>query len=213
MNLISRRRLSRLEIAVAERNRRAPERAACLRQVAFAHAIKLATLILHGNPKIEEPLALAWDRALDHLGLTNAPQAVLSDRLRAVVAGLPGDTEIAKIAHVLSSAPSWLLKFCRAAIDCCVLGMEFPKSSEPAPKWSRDGLRNCSWPGLPTGTIGAGPPVPKSNPWFALSFEEGMDLIRLRKIGEENWLRRDRHRFSEIRDKMNRAGAKPAISE
>jgi hypothetical protein len=50
--------------------------------------------------------------------------------------------------------------------------------------------------------MGAGPPIPKHNSISALTFEEGMDWIRLLKIGDENFLRRDRHRFNEIIDRM-----------
>ena len=89
--------------------------------------------------------------------------------------------------------------------DCALLGIELPKSSEPAPAYGRDGLRDAyyAWPDLPKGTIGAGRPIPKSNAWSALSYEEGRDLMRLDKIGEDNWLRRDRHRYFEIMAKVD----------
>jgi hypothetical protein len=94
MNLIGRRRLSRLEkrvaSVVAERKRREPEVMAWRRQAALYHATKLATLILHGNPQIDEPLAIAWERALGRLGLSGTPQELLYYRLRAVLADLPG---------------------------------------------------------------------------------------------------------------------------
>jgi hypothetical protein len=48
----------------------------------------------------------------------------------------------------------------------------------------------------------AGRPIPQPNPLRALSVEECIDLIGLHKIGEENFLRHDRHRFNEILDKM-----------
>jgi hypothetical protein len=111
------------------------------------------------------------------------------------------------------SAPRWLLHFCMASLDCSVLGIELPKSSEPAPECGRDGLRDMkSWPDLPTGTIGAGRPIPKPNP---MRPEERIDLIGLLKSGEENWSRRDRHRYREImakvdRDELSRA---PATSD
>ena len=212
MNLITRRRLSRLEkraaSAVAERKRREPERAARRREAALYHATKLVTLILHGDPQIDEPLAIAWERALAHLGLSGTPQEIFC-RLRAVVAALPGDTENAKIARVLSSAPSWLLDFCAASLDCYVLGVELPKSSEPESQYGRDGLREArdSWPDLPTGTIGAGRPIPNSNPPRTLSAEDIFDLVRLLESGEENWLRRDRHRHAEIMAKIDRDAA------
>src|SRR5262249_7480187 len=204
MSRITRRRLSRLEkrvaSEVAERKRREPELMARRRQDALYHATKLVTLILHGHPQIDEPLAIAWERALGHLGLSGTRQELLYDRLRTVLAELPGDTEIAKFAHVFRSAPSWLLHFCIVSLDCYLLGIELPKSSEPTPAYGRDGLREASgaWPDLPKGTIGAGRPIPKPNPMRALSPEETIDLIRLLDSGEEKWSRRDRHRHSEI---------------
>jgi len=213
MNLMTRRRLSRLEklaaSAVAERKRREPEKAERRRQAALYHATKLAMLILHGDPHIDEPLAIAWERALAHLGLSGTPEELLYSRLRAALAALPGDTEIAKIASVLSSAPSWLLHFCMAWYDSFVLGIELPKSSDPEPEYGRDGLREAhkSWPDLPSGTIGAGPPMPKSNPMRTLSPEEAVDLARLLKKEEENWSRRDRLRYNEITDKVDTASA------
>jgi hypothetical protein len=217
---ITNRRLSRLEklvaSVVAERKRREPEEVAWQLQSARNHATKLVTLILHGDPRIDEPLAIAWQRALTKLGLVDIHQVLLPYRLGDVVAALPGDTENAKFAHVLCSAPRWLLHFCMASLDCFVLGIELPKSSEPAPECGRDGLRDMkSWPDLPTGTIGAGRPIPKPNPMRALSPEERIDLIGLLKSGEENWSRRDRHRYREImakvdRDELSRA---PATSD
>jgi len=176
------------------------------RQAALDHATKLVTLILHGDPRIDEPLAIAWQRALTKLGLVGIHQVMLPYRLGDVVAALPGDTENAKFAHVLCSAPRWLLDFCDASLDCFVLGIDLPKSSEPAPEYGRDGLRDSidSWPELPTGTIGVGRPIPKPNPMRVLSPEECIDLIGLLKSGEENWSRRDRHRYRQIMAKVDR---------
>ena len=58
-----------------------------------------------------------------------------------------------------------------------------------------------------------GYPIPKPNPWFALSPEESVDLISLCMNGEENWLGRDRQRFSELRAKMDNWLAKLAASD
>src|SRR6266700_2691300 len=162
MTRITNRRLSRREklvaSVVAERKRREPEEMAWRRQAALDHATKLVTLILHGDPRIDEPLSIAWQRALTKLGLDRIDQVLLPYRLGDVVAALPGDTENAKFAHVLCSAPRWLLDFWDASLDCFVLGIELPKSSEPAPEYGRDGLReaNDAWTDLPKGTIGAG---------------------------------------------------------
>src|SRR5438093_4115387 len=64
-----------------------------------------------------------------------------------------------------------------------------------------------SWPDLPTGTIGAGRPIPNSHPPRTLSAEDILDLVRLLESGEENWLRRDRHRHAEIMAKIDRDAA------
>jgi hypothetical protein len=219
MSHTSNRRLSRLKKLtaplIAERKRREAEEAAWQRQAARDHATKLVTLILHGDPHIEEPLAIAWRRALDCLKLSGIPEAQLPEYLRAlVVARLPGDTENAKFAHVLGSAPLWLRYFCMASIDGIVLGFDLPKNSEPLPELGRKGLRDGmdAWPDLPTGTLGAGDPIPKPDliaretrpsPLHALSLEEAIDLIGLLEKGEENWSRRERLRLNEIMDKVD----------
>src|SRR5260370_10621869 len=95
MTRISSRRLTRLEKlaapVIAERRRRKAEEAGWLREAACDHATKLVTLILHGDPHIEEPLAIAWRRALsrvaplpDHLrrALIGTHQPPLPDHLR-----------------------------------------------------------------------------------------------------------------------------------
>src|SRR5262245_7093285 len=159
----------------------------------------LAELILHGDPQIDEPLAIAWERVRSHLGPRRTPE-----RLPGVIV-LPGNTGIAEFPHIFRSAPSWLLDFCYARLDCFLLGIELQESSEPAPEYGRDGLREAwdAWPELPKGPIGAGPPMPKPNPMRTLSPEEILDHIRLLKKGEENWSRRDRHRESEIMAKID----------
>jgi hypothetical protein len=199
-------RLSRLEKFVAARKAQEPDVLAWRRKAARDHAAKLVTLILHGGPHIEEPLALAWERALGHLGLKNVPETLLPDLLRVVVvAALPGDTENAKFAHVLSSAPSWLLAFCHARLDGFVLGFELPRNSEPALRRGRDGLRDMkSWPDLPSGTIGAGYSIPKASPFDVLNTDELIDLIGMLQREEECWSRRDRRRHTEIMSKVDR---------
>jgi hypothetical protein len=205
MSPVTRRRLSRLEkLVTAERKRREPLELARLRQAARDHATKLVALILHGDPHIEEPLATAWGRALDRLGLKGMHPVHLPDRLRAVVLPtLPGDTENAKFAGVFFSAPSWLLSFCMACLDGFTLGIELPKNSDPTHYLGQDGLHEMrSWPDLPTGTIGAGHRVPGSHPFDALSSDELFDLLRIIQSDEENWSRRDRHRHREIMAKV-----------
>jgi hypothetical protein len=202
MNRSRNRRLSQLEkLAKAEAKRRDE----WLRQAARDHATRLATLILYGDPKIEEPLAKAWHRALSKLGMTHIHEVHLPDCLRAkVIAALPGDSENGKLARVLGSAAPWLRHFCMASLDAHVLGIDLPKISEPLPKVGRDGCRAMeSWPDIPSGTIADGEPIPKENPFDLLSVEECIDLINILQSAEDNWSRRDRHRHNEIMAKVD----------
>jgi hypothetical protein len=77
-------------------------------------------------------------------------------------------------------APSWLLDFCNASVDCFAQSRhqntrgtghasDLGDLSIAREGCGRDGLReaNDAWPDLPKGTIGAGRPIPKPNPWFA----------------------------------------------
>jgi hypothetical protein len=220
MTSTTHRRLSRLERRaapiVAARKQREAEEAARLGEAANDHATRLVTLILHGEPRIEEPLAIAWHRALDHLGLTGTSEALLPIILRKrVIAALPGDTENDKLAPVLGSAPQWLLTFCMGFCDGLILGISLPKDSEASPEPGCDAIDDMRrrWPLLPTGTIGAGGPIPDvdfsaldeligENPFDALDGEEIIDLMQLDEKGEKHWSRRDRRRRREIMAKI-----------
>jgi hypothetical protein len=211
------RRLSRLERRIEpileERERRELDGDKRLRRAARDHATKVATLVLHGAPRIDEPLRFAWWRALESVKLTHCPAEQIPDRLRAlVVANLPGDTENAKFAHVFRSAPQWLLDFCCCVLDAHVLGFDLPRSSERVPEPGRKGIVDLSkWPGLPTGTLEAGGPIPEpdlsplddsQNPFRVLSVDELIDLDLLIEKGEKNWSRQDRRRRKEIMAKL-----------
>jgi hypothetical protein len=127
------RRASRLEklvsLTAAERERRKVALAEWRHSSARDHAMMLVALILHGDPRIDQPLHIAWHRALEQLGLERladfTPSAHVAERLRPVLLPeLPGDTENAKLAHVLNSGPTWLIKFSHAWMDARVLGFD-----------------------------------------------------------------------------------------
>ena len=219
MTRISSQRLTRLENLaapiIAGRWQREAAADIRLRRAAGDHATKLVTLILHGDSRIEEPLAIAWHRALSGLDLVEIPEAWLPARLRAkVIASLPGDTEKDKFGNVLSSAPPWLLTFCMASIDGYVLGIDLPKNSQPSLEPGCDALDDMeSWPDLPIGTLAAGGPVPEldlsaldalPDCFHALNCEEVIDLSGLLEKGEKNWSRRDRRRRKAITAKLLR---------
>jgi hypothetical protein len=208
------RRLSRLEqlasLTAAERKRRNTALAEWRRSSARDHAMKLVAIILHGSPRVDEPLEIAWHRALEQLGLERlglsfTPSADVAARLRAVVLPeLPGDTQNAKLAHVLNSGPTWLIKFCHAWMDAILLGIELRQDPSFRLEFGRIGLREGvdSWPDLPKGTLAAGGPISPS-PFDVLSSEENIDLLNLFENGEDSWSRWDRRRYREIMAKVD----------
>lgn len=77
----------------------------------FHHPVLVASIVLYGDPRPDEPIGLAWERTRDRLGLRGEPDWMVLDRLRArVIQGLPGVDESEKIASVLVDAPDWLAR-------------------------------------------------------------------------------------------------------
>ena len=175
MTRANRRRLSRLEKLaepiIAERKRSEAAIAEELRHAAREHAARLAAVILYGEPKIDEPLALAWSRALAHLKLADTHEKMLPLSLRLhILETQQGGSEEAKLAHVLASAPQWLLIFCAGYFDAEILEFDLPEHPEPPPEPGVDGLKDMgAWPLLPTGTLGAGGPIWEDEGFRALA--------------------------------------------
>lgn len=218
-----RSRLARLEKEAApiidERRRKAAEQEEGRYQAARDHAMMVATVVLHGEPKPDEPLLVAWLRATERLGFRSTEPVALDDLRHRVLAPAPGDTETGKLAHVLSSAPPWLLSFCWCTIDAHILGIDLPrgdKVSEPGQNAFEEMSRR-RWPQLPQSAYTAGGPVPDLDlsgletgfdPFAALSDDEILELSELEEKGEENWSRLERRRHREIRAKVT---ADPAV--
>ena len=205
MTRANRRRLSRLEKLaepiIAERKRSEAAIAEELRHAAREHAARLAAVILYGEPKIDEPLALAWSRALAHLKLADTHEKMLPLSLRLhILETQQGGSEEAKLAHVLASAPQWLLIFCAGYFDAEILKFDLPKHPQPPPEPGADALKDMkAWPLLPTGTLGAGGPIREDEPPpFRTLAEEFMDYYQQVDKHPENYSRQDRRRRREI---------------
>src|SRR5262245_5953767 len=98
---------------VAAKQRQRAERERWLHLQARDHAVKVAALIVHGEPGMHEPLEAAWARTLNRLRATNIPDCQLGDFLRAaVIDHLDGSDEVDKLSRIFESAPAWLLYFC-----------------------------------------------------------------------------------------------------
>jgi hypothetical protein len=162
----------------AERDKvNAPLRQACM------HAIHVAAVVLYGEPKIEEPLGIAWSRveemltkkfgaAADEWWLREG-EAELHPTFRALYLyapfmfiNRPGGNDNLKFERIFSEAPAWLLKFTAVEWDAKLLGFKLRKLVG-TPKLGREARRGRDrWPLLPEGTIDAGGPCSEPDePW------------------------------------------------
>jgi len=125
MDRISRWRISKIEQVISAAQE---ERAEKLEQwykdkslQAQRHATAVAAIVLAGNPKINEPLIRAWERALCHFKISVKEPGRMEDQVWAAVQLIPiiiGREEFAaKFAEIFRTAPSWLLQFTRVLVD------------------------------------------------------------------------------------------------
>jgi hypothetical protein len=147
------------------------------------HAVEVAAVALHGEPKIEEPLWIARSRMQEKLDKEFAAAAEewsirecgekLHPTLRArflypllMFDNLRGGNDNLKFEQIFSEAPAWLLKFTAIEWDAKLLGFELRKLIG-TPALGRDArLDRNKWPSLPEGTIDAGGPCSEPDePW------------------------------------------------
>lgn len=221
-----RQRLARLEQKTErlddERKQREAKQNERLRQAAWDHLTMVVAVVLHGDPRIDERLEVAWRRAIDRLGLTGTrPEHLLKQMRRLLVDQLPGPTPTEKFASVLWSAPPWLLSFCMCNLDVGILRFSLPGG--PLPEPGRSEIARPSWPRLPRGAFADGGLMPEEpddlswlDDWLSergvkidaydlLDADELNDIWLLTEKGEENWTRLERLRRNEIMAKVRAA--------
>ena len=126
------------------------------------HAAKVAAIVLHGEPKIDEPLTRALRRACEKLGFSpyhqeNAENGEIEDLIHMELTS--GKNEAETFLAAFEQAPLWLLHFTTVALDAFILKLNLPELSAPA-RWGMEGIKDARrWPLLPLGTIAAGQPV------------------------------------------------------
>ena len=145
---------------------------------AHMHAIEVAAVVLHGEPKMEEPLRVACFRmeqkldkefaaAADEYYLSvkgEKPPPLIREYLCSMLMfdALPGANDNFKFEQIFSKAPAWLLKFTGIEWDAKLLGFKLRKLVDAPALGSKARLDRNQWPFLPKGTIDAGGPC--SNP-------------------------------------------------
>jgi hypothetical protein len=135
------------------------------------HATAVAAIVLAGHPRIDEPLRLAWARALQHYGVDNKDQVAASQLLRLKI--IEDGEESTRFTEIFMTAPAWLLRFTAVAMDARLLKFDLPSNISDTFKWGSAGYEDARrWPLLPVGTITAGDPIPASDPrrvWIILA--------------------------------------------
>jgi len=149
------------------------------------HAVEVAAVVLHGEPKIEEPLGIAQSRMLEKLEKKFAavaeefcfrdfgkkPDRFLRPHLRflyflLMFDNLRGGNDNLKFERVFSEAPAWLLKFTAIDWDAKLLGFKLRKLVGTPALGREARLERNKWPSLPEGTIDAGGPCSEPDePW------------------------------------------------
>jgi hypothetical protein len=127
------------------------ERVAVIRKQVFVPVANIALLILHGDPKIDEPLLAAWERCRESVawqscrekhggfdengGEQGTPFHVISAPRIAryfrkyFLPDLPGADETEKLSAVFEIAPPWLLWFTYGDVFARILGVKLPDLS------------------------------------------------------------------------------------
>jgi len=164
-------RLSKLEklisTAVKEREEREKQFVQGLRDHARRHATEVAAIVLSGRAKIDEPLSIAWARALRCYGIdVNAPGGMedkaRAERLFHVI--IRGEEEATRFTEIFAKAPVWLLQFTLTAIDATLLKFQLPTISKRL-RWGSAGYEDARrWPLLPLGMMRAGESIPDNDP-------------------------------------------------
>ncbi len=161
-------RIAKLEERVsAERKRRGKLKPAYANWDVRPHTIAAAAIVLHGQPKIDEPFDRAWNRTLQHQEIKVNEPLSFNGQCEAALQLWPkikqdDEEERAWFTKVFSAAPSWLRQFTRICLDAYCLKFDLSETADIPVSWGSDGLAQArQWPRLPCGTMSAGDPIPE----------------------------------------------------
>jgi hypothetical protein len=164
---MDRRRINRIEELVSATRKQRGRLRPLGSKHARPHATAVAAIVLSGQPRVDEPLIRAWERALQHYGIdvkepcSSVGQDEAAQRLLPIIIG--DEEESAKFTEVFSTAPVWLLQFTRMTIDAHLLRFHLPGISKRL-SWGGTGIEDARrWPLLPLGKMTAGDPIPDND--------------------------------------------------
>ena len=195
------RRVRRLKAdhahTIAEYERRKKEWEELRPSLAVDHLLRIIVVFQYGDPRIDEPLALATHRALSKLGCLKAERVALW-RVRDILEAEPPAGDIkSKISARVRQMPDWLLYLCAAFFSTNALGIEAPPRPKSASELKLSPSDCKAWPFLPQGVL---VPRGKRERSFLdeMSVEEHLEHLDILQRPEEKRTRRERRFLDDI---------------
>jgi hypothetical protein len=196
---------ARFEPLIAERDRRRKEREKSAPPRAEAHLLKVILVFRHGQPRIDEPLALAYRRALKIVGPPSLNDdegnpsylmeiLALDDFRRTLEREQPAGNMKHKISAWVNQMPAWLRYLCDTGMSMVLLSLESHPLPEDIRKFRRTESDERAWPNLPQGML---QPRPAANVGKA-SAEEAWSALRIYEKPRREWTRRERRFIDEL---------------
>ena len=205
------RTIRRLRAAVAKLDRNERHLEIQLPHLAEDHLLRVITVFRYGEPRIDEPLALAYSRGLPQLAAMARPytgrraapmtEATALEHLRRILEReLPADGLRSKIYASVRQMPDWLRYLCVTNRSMKILGLELLPLSNDVLKLRCKKSDVYAWPRLPQGML-----EPRRDYGQEYRIVEEMsweELIAYKGIierPEEEWTRLE-HRFVQEMD-------------
>lgn len=183
------------------------------RDDARCHATAVAAIVRFGEPKIDEPLSLAWKRTLLHRDILIPDGCENEVQFASPKLYSAKDAERYRFREILKTAPTWLLDFTWIRLDAFVLGFDLPSLSDKRTRGRARFSDGCLWPQLPLGKA-ADSPRRSSNSEDDEKFWRGVLMCRALEpyMGQPDGfvrfleptyvkLAQDGYRFNEIKPK------------
>jgi hypothetical protein len=202
------RRIRRLradaEPVIAELGRRTSDLMRSAPILAEDHLLRVIGVFRYGEPRIEEPLARAYGRALSKL---RVDEQLLPNHLRGILEREPPAGDIkSKIAAGVRQTPDWLQHLCFTGVSMKLIGFEPTQVAQDLLKLQPTRSDRDCWPWLPQGILvplrDLGEEVRQRARFFdALSVDELYTFLRIWNTPERERTRHERRLLGEMMDR------------
>lgn len=192
---------------IAELGRRQKAFVESIPSQAEEHLLMVIWIFRYGDPRIDEPLADSYDRAMSKVIVEResllriiSDDGVLPESMREVLEGEPPAGDIrTKILTEIGRMPYWLRRLCSTDLSMRLLGLEIPPIPEDFKlKPSKSDWE--AWPSLPQGTL-----QPRRHYGADLRFIEQMSpeeltsFIAIWNKPQDEWTRQELRFIREMR--------------